>query len=272
MTEVPPALLAVAHGTRDLEDLATLANLIARVRALAPHLRVELAYVDHAAPSVSSALAGLAAAGLPTAVIPLLLTVGAHSKGDVPGAIQQARAEHRSWVVSYGRPLGPHPLLVAALDRRLRECGAQPGTAVVVVAAGSADPDANADVAKIARLLWQWRGGHGPVEAAYAGATRPTVPEAVDRLHRLGYRDVAVAPYFLAPGRLPAAADQPGVTVAEVLGDTDEVARLLLERYAEAVAGDLRMNCDVCRYRTPWPGREADVGAVQLPHPHPADG
>lgn len=270
MTPERPALLAVAHGTRDTDDLAALDRLVSQVRALAPQLRVDLAFVDHATPSVSTALAGLAAAALPTAVVPLLLSAGAHSKGDIPGAIQQARSAHPGWQVTYGRPMGPHPLLVAALDRRLREAGAGPRTAVVLVAAGSADPDANAEVAKVARLLWEWRGG-GPVDAAYAAATAPTVPEAVERLRRLGYDDIAVAPYFLAPGRLPAAADQPGVRVAGVLGDTEEVARLLLERYAEAVAGDLRMNCDVCRYRTPWPGREADVGARQAPHRHPAD-
>lgn len=271
-TAADPALLAVAHGTRDPANLAPLATLMDRVRALAPSLRVELAYVDHAAPSVAGTLTALAETGTPTAVVPLLLSAGGHSKGDIPGAIQQARAAHPGWLVSYGRPLGPHPLLIAGLDRLLREAGAAPATAVVLVAAGSADPDANADVAKMARLLWEWRRGGGPVEAAYATATTPTVPEALDRLRRLGHDDIAIAPYFLAPGRLPAAAEQPGVTVAGLIGDTDEVARLVLERYAEAVAGDLRMNCDVCRYRTPWPGREADVGAAQAPHPHPADG
>lgn len=272
MSGVDPVLLAVAHGTRDSTDLAPVTRLMDRVRALAPHLRAELAYVDHAPPSVASALAGLAAAAVPTAVVPLLLSAGGHSKGDIPGAIQRAQATQPRWLVSYGRPLGPHPLLVSALDRLLSQAGAGPATAVVLVAAGSADPDSNADVAKMARLLWEWRRGGGPVEAAYASATTPTVPEAIERLRRLGHDDIAVAPYFLAPGRLPAAAHQPGVTVAGVLGDTDEAARLVLERYAEAVAGDLRMNCDVCRYRTPWPGREADVGAAQAPHPHPADG
>lgn len=267
-----PTLLAVAHGTRDSKDLAPLSRLMDRVRALAPQLRVEWAYVDHASPSVTRSLTALAEAGTPTAVVPLLLSAGAHSKGDIPGAIQQVRAAHPQWIVSYGRPLGPHPLLIAALDRLLAEAGAGPATAVVLVAAGSADPDTNADVAKMARLLWEWRRGGGPVEAAYATATTPTVREAVERLRRLGHDDIAIAPYFLSPGRLPAAAGRPGVRVAGMLADTDEVARLVLERYGESVAGDLRMNCDVCRYRTPWPGREADVGAAQAPHPHPADG
>ncbi len=267
-----PVLLAVAHGTRDPAGVATLDALLARLRALEPALRVELAYVDHVAPSVTRALGELAATGRPTAVVPLLLTAASHSKGDVAAAIQGARAEHPGWPVTYGRPLGPHPLLLAALDRRLAEAGATPVTAIVLLAAGSADPDANAEVARTARLLWEWRGGGAPVEAAYASATAPDVTVAVDRLRRLGHDDIAVAPYFLAPGWLPSAALLPGVAVAGVLGDTDEVARLVLDRYAEAVTGDLRMNCDVCRYRVPWPGREGSVGAPQRPHDHPADG
>lgn len=266
-----PALLAVAHGTADPAGAAVLAALISRVRALEPDLHVALAFVDHLAPSVTAALDGLARAGEPTAVVPLLLSAASHSKTDVAAAVQGARAEHPGWQVSYGRPLGPHPLLLAALDGRLRAVGALAVTAVVLVAAGSADPDANADVVKVARLLWEWRGGGGPVEAAFATATAPTLDEVLDRLRRLGHDDFAVAPYFLAPGRLPPVSSPDGVRVATVLGDTDEVARLVLERYAEAVTGDLRMNCDVCRYRMPWPGRPPVVGAPQRPHPHPDD-
>jgi sirohydrochlorin cobaltochelatase len=267
-----PALLAVAHGTRDPAGAAILAALTGRVRALDPALRVELAYVDHLAPSVTSALDELAGARVAAAVVPLLLSAASHSKGDVAAAIQGARSEHPGWTAAYGRPLGPHPLLLAALDRRLAEAGAGAATAVVLAAAGSADPDANADVAKTARLLWEWRRGGAPVEFAYASATAPSVDAVLDRLHRLGHTDIAVAPYFLAPGRLPSVAAVPGVRVADVLGDTDEVARLVIERYAEAVTGDLRMNCDVCRYRVPWPGRPDVTGAPQRPHPHPADG
>ncbi len=270
-----PTLLAVAHGTRDPAGAAILDALIERVRAFDPQLIVHLAYVDHLAPSVTQALTALAGSAVATVVVPLLLSAASHSKGDLAAAVQGARAEHPGRPVAYGRPLGPHPLLLAALERQLRAAGADATSAVVLLAAGSADPDANADVAKVARLLWEWRGGgvaDGVVEVAYASATAPSVGQVLDRLHRLGHADVVVAPYFLAPGRLPSVAAMPGVRVAAVLGDTDEVARLVLERYAEALAGDLRMNCDVCRYRVPWPGRPEVVGAPQRPHAHPADG
>jgi sirohydrochlorin cobaltochelatase len=61
------------------------------------------------------------------------------------------------------------------------------------------------------------------------------------------------------------------VVMAEPLGSSDALAGLVLERYDEALAGDLRMNCDVCMYRVPFAGREALVGAPQIPHRHPDD-
>lgn len=264
-----PPLVAVAHGTRDPEGIAVLHALLDRVRSLDADLACVLAFVDHEPPSVSVALRALADEPH-TVVVPLLLTAASHSKGDVPGSVQRALAETPGRRVVYGRPLGPHPLLLTALADRL---AVPTSTAVVLAAAGAADPDANAEVAKVARLLWEWRGGGAPVEPAYASATTPTVVEAVDRLRRLGYAEVAVAPYFLAPGLFTravteAAGDAP---VAPVLGDHPAVAELVLERYAEALAGDLRMNCDTCVYRAPWPGHERRVGAPQRPHTHPAD-
>ncbi len=108
--------------------------------------------------------------------------------------------------------------------------------------------------------------------------TGPTLPEALERLQALGHRRVAVSRYFLGPGRLPRlvpvqAAQVPGVeaVVSEPLGVSEELAALLLERYDEARAGDIRMNCDACLYRLPLPGREAAVGAPQRPHSHPDD-
>jgi sirohydrochlorin cobaltochelatase len=49
------------------------------------------------------------------------------------------------------------------------------------------------------------------------------------------------------------------------------LADLVLERYAEAVGGDIRMNCDTCMYRVALPGFDHRVGQPQRPHYHPAD-
>jgi sirohydrochlorin cobaltochelatase len=270
-----PVLLAVAHGTAARAGIAELDALADLIREARPGLRVVLSYVDHEPPSVSSALRALASSGESVVALPLLLVAATHSKSDIAGAVREARAAVPGFRVAYGRPLGAHPLLLDVLSSRLAAAGATDSTAVLLVSAGSADPDANAEIPRVARLLWERRGVAAPVEVAYASATSPTVPEALERLRLLGHADVVVAPYFLAPGRFTAAvaadAAAGGARMAEVLGAHDGVARTVLARYDEAVAGDIRMNCDVCMYRVAWPGKEARVGAPQKPHAHPSD-
>ncbi len=272
------ALLAVAHGSRDPASQEGVRALLERARSLRPGLRTADAYVDNASPSIRRALADLVADGVDDVVVlPLLLTPASHSKTDVAASVQAGRLAHPRARLRYGRPLGPHPVLVDVLDRRLRQAGAQGDEPVVLVAGGALDPDANAQVAATARLLWEGRSWPG-VDIAFASTTGPTVPEALERLRRLGATRVAVSRYFLGPGRLPRLVEQQArsvegleVVVSAPVGVTDGVAGLLLGRFDEVLAGDIRMNCDVCLYRVALPGREAAVGAPQEPHSHPDD-
>jgi len=271
-------LLAVAHGSRDPASQEGVRALLARARELRPGLRTADAYIDNAPPSVSRALAELVADGADDLVVlPLLLTPASHSKTDLAASVQAGRVAHPRARLRYGRPLGPHPALVEALDTRLLEAGARPDDPVVLVAGGALDPDANAQVAATARLLWEGRSWPS-VDVAFASTTGPTVPEALERLRRLGATRVAVARYFLGPGRLPDLVERQAravegleVVVSASLGVTDGLAQLLLDRYDEALGAQLRMNCDVCLYRVPLPGREGAVGAPQEPHSHPED-
>ena len=268
-------LLGVAHGSRDPRSQEVVEALLARAAAQRPGLRTASAYVDNASPSVRAALQSLADTGVgDVVVLPLLLTAASHSKTDVAASVQAGRVAHPRMRLRYGRPLGPSAVLVELLARRLAEAGARDEDPVLLVAGGSLDPDANAQVAATARLLWEGRSWPA-VEIAFASTTGPTVPEALERLRMLGFSRTSVARYFVAPGYLPTlverqAAGVDGV-VAEPLGISDELAALVLQRYDEALGADIRMNCDVCLYRVPLPGREGAVGAPQLPHAHPDD-
>jgi sirohydrochlorin cobaltochelatase len=270
-------LLGVAHGSKDDGAQQVVCELLAATERFRPGLRSASAYIDNASPSVAAAITQLAVEGVDDiAVVPLLLTPASHSKTDLAASVQAARLAHPRVRFRYGRPLGPHPVLVDVLAARLAEAGVREGDAVVLVAGGSLDPDANAQVAATARLLWE-RGGYASVDIAFASATRPSLPEALDRLRLLGAERVAVAPYFLGPGRLPAAVEQKAVAtgldilVSQPLGAHEDIAGLIAARYDETLGGDIRMNCDACLYRVPFPGREGKVGAPQLPHTHPDD-
>jgi sirohydrochlorin cobaltochelatase len=153
--------------------------------------------------------------------------------------------------------------------------------AVLLVGRGSTDPDANADVVKTARLLWEGR-NYPLAETAFVSLARPDVAEGLERCRLLGAQRIVLARYFLFPGVLPdrvaeqaaayaAAHPELDIRYTDVLGDCDEIAALVYERYREALAGDIRMNCDVCVYRIAMPGFEHRVGAPRRPHDHPHD-
>ena len=264
-------LLAVAHGSRDEASQQVVRELLGKAVALRPGLRAEAAYVDNATPSIAAAIDTLVRDGVDDiAVVPLLLTPASHSKTDIAASVQAARARVP---VRYGRPLGPHPLLVDVLARRLAEAGVT-DEPVLLVAGGAIDPDANAQVAATARLLFEGR-SFASVDIAFASTARPAVPEALERFAQQGFSRIAVARYFLGPGRLPRLVEQAtvgfDVLMTEPLGAADEVAALLLHRFDEALGEDIRMNCDACLYRIPFRGRESYVGAAQRPHTHPDD-
>jgi sirohydrochlorin ferrochelatase len=264
-------MVAVAHGSTDPRAGAAIADLMALARARAaahglPELDARAAFLGHAPPSVTQVLAGLADPGLAdrsdqVVVLPLLLTAAYHSATDIPGALRAAQAAFPPLKIAYGEPLGPHPALRGALERRLAEAGQDEpasSTAVVLAAAGSSQPAANAAVARMA-ADWQAAGGWRAVVPAYASAAFPRPDQAVAALLRDGARRVVVASYLLAPGRFAdrirdASLAAGAAAVSRPLGAAPEVADVLLSRYAQA------------RTAAPWrpvaPGADAGVRAT----------
>src|SRR5580693_468470 len=258
--ELKRALVAVAHGSADPRAAAAIGELMPLVARRAadrglsvPDLRV--AYLGHAAPSVPQVMRTFGPDTQVT-VLPLLLTAAYHSKTDIPRVL--ARAGTARLNVTYGAPLGPHPLLLRALERRLPETAFEDpaDTGVVLAAAGSSDPEANATIAGLA-AQWQAAVGWFAVRPAYASAVSPaaaggqgsTAPaQAVTELLRAGARRVVVASYLLAPGlfadRIRDASLAAGAAeVSPALlslppaaegGAAPEVADIVLDRYQEA--------------------------------------
>ncbi|MFE0412768.1 sirohydrochlorin chelatase [Streptomyces tendae] len=226
-----PALLVVAHGSRDPRALSTVRALLDRVRALRPALPVHLGHVELNEPLLPDTLAALGDGA--AVLVPLLLSRGYHVKRDIPEMAAASPARTR-----VAAPLGPHPLLVDALHARLTEAGwptqPDPDHAVVLASAGSRDPESRADTARTAALLAARLGV--PVVPAYASAAPPTVPEAIRTLTARGHRRIALASCFTAPGRFATqcAAAAPWIT-SSPLGTHQSMAHLLLHRYDEAV-------------------------------------
>ena len=227
-----PPLIAVAHGSADPRSAATVSELLDLVRARMGGVDVRAAFLGHAAPSVSAVLDSLAG---PAVVLPLLLTAAYHSKIDLP-----AQLRGRASAV-YGPVLGPHPLLIDAAERRLASAGDidRSSTGVVLAAAGSSDPAANATIRGTA-AAWQATRGWRAVVPGYASAASPRVGDAVRALRSArGIRRVVVATYLLAPGVF---ADQirrdalaaGASAVSPALGALPEIADVICARYVAA--------------------------------------
>jgi sirohydrochlorin ferrochelatase len=230
--------VAIAHGSADPRAAVAIGELVPLVarRAAERGLSVaelRVAYLGHAAPSVPQVM-GTFGPDAQVTVLPLLLTAAYHSKTDIPRLL--ARASGR---VTYGEPLGPHPLLLHALERHLPP--AEEETGVVLAAAGSSDPEANATIARLA-AQWQARSGWFAVRPAYASGAGPDPATAVAQLREAGARRVVVATYLLAPGlfadRIREASLAAGAAaVSPALGASPEVADVMLDRYADAEMG-----------------------------------
>jgi sirohydrochlorin ferrochelatase len=241
-------LVAVAHGSRDPRAAATVTDLLSVVSSRAARHRpgdidVRAAFLDHCAPTLPQVLASVDG---PAVVVPLLLTAAYHAVADIPAQLAAAGAACPGLDAISAGTLGPDPLLVAALERRLRDAGVPTGdprarasTGVVLAAAGSSDPKANATIAALA-ARWQRERGWLAVRPAYASAAGPRPAEAVLALRDEGVTQVTVATYLLAPGhfadKIREASYAAGASaVSEVLGAAPEVADLVLARYAAAV-------------------------------------
>ncbi len=235
-----PALVALAHGSRDPRSAATIKALVDEVKAIRPDLTIERAFLDLSKPSFHTVVDRLVRKGHEEiVVVPLLLTEAFHAKVDVPQAVKEAAERHPDLKITTSSILGLEAHFLEILDVRMREAlkasRVRELDALVLAGAGSSDPMANQAVARLARL---WGVRHKlPVTAAFASAVPPTTGEAVRAFRGEGRRHIAVASLFLAPGLLPdrakeLALEAGAVAVSEPLGAHPELARVVLARYA----------------------------------------
>lgn len=255
-------LVIAAHGTRDESGVAECRALAERVANKLPDVPVELGFVELAEPKIPEAVQAAVAQApgvsegttegeqpVAAVVVPLMFNTGGHVREDIPEAIDEGRGDAR---VAYSAPLLPDVRMRGALDRRLaetlaagegREQWRARDTAVVLVGRGALVADANASHYTLTRMFWE-ENDLARVEPAFIQVTRPSVPEALTALHAQGAQQIVVQGNFLFPGLLHVwmteqvqawQASHPGVEirVAPVIGDCDEVAEVVVDRYRE---------------------------------------
>jgi sirohydrochlorin ferrochelatase len=209
-----PTLVAVAHGTRSATGAQQIRDLVGAVALRRPDLDVRLAYVDVQQPRI----ADVAPTVRDAIVVPLLLSAGFHVRVDIADAVEGTD-------IAVTAPLGPDAVLLESLTRHL-----PPGDAVVLAAAGSADPRWRADIERLATRI------PGGAHVAYAAGSEPKVADVVARLRARGVRRIAIAAYLLADGMFYRVLHTVGAdTVTPPLCLDPAVVDLVLRRYESAL-------------------------------------
>ena len=243
-------LVLAGHGTRDRAGVVECLALADRVRSLLPGVRVESAFVELTPPTIEQTVASVLSDGVDgVVVVPLMIGAGGHVRADIPGAVEAVRNDPRRAKVVISRHLGAPEQMVSAALQRIEHArgGWDPGeVGLVVVGRGCSVTDANADHARLTRLL-QESGGYAHAVPAFIQVTRPSVAEALDMARAVGHRRLVVMPHYLFPGRLTGwvqdavtawSIDHPDavVRVAQPIGDCPELAGVVVTRYRESAA------------------------------------
>lgn len=280
------AIMICGHGSRDDAAVEEFNKLAGHMRERLPGYDVESGFLEFATPVIRTGLEKLVARGAKRIVcLPGMLFAAGHVKNDLPSEINNFAAEHPDVEFIFARDLAIDRKLLAAAKDRIEECEAaavntveRKETLLMVVGRGTNDPDANSNVSKVARMLWEGL-GFGWAEVSYSGVAYPLVDAGMERAMKLGYKRIIVFPYFLFTGILvrriyawadEAAAKNPDVEVlnASYLNDHVQLLDCFVDRITEALEGDNAMNCLLCKYREQIIGYEDDQGAAQVGHHH----
>jgi sirohydrochlorin cobaltochelatase len=279
MTET--GVLICGHGSRDEEAVREFELLGAALRPRFPDYDFATGYLEFARPNIRDGLAELVARGAKRIyAVPGMLLAASHVKNDLPWEMNSFIAEHPGVDVRLGRDLAIDIKLINAAADRIATAapGDRSDSLLVVVGRGTNDPDANSNISKIARMLWEGL-GFGWAEVAFSGVAQPRVDAAFDRAARMGFRRIVVFPYFLFTGilvkRIYTATDDAARRHEEIefvkapyLRDHPLLLDAFVDRVAEIADGNPVMNCQLCKYRTQIVGYEHDAGAPQQAHHH----
>ncbi len=290
MSEI--AVMMCGHGSRDKGAITEFAAVAEELKGRFEY-PLDYGFLEFATPIIRDGLDRLREGGARRILaVPGMLFAAGHVKNDVPSVLNTYAARHDDLQISYGRDLGIDTRLVRAAGERvmaaMAAADAEHGvvapqdTLLVTVGRGASDPDANSNVAKVARQLWEGL-GFGWGETAYSGVTFPLVKPALEQVVKLGFKRIVVFPYFLFTGILVrriyeatdvVAAQYPDVQFVKAgyLNNHPLVLDTFVDRVHEILEGTGNMNCQSCKYREQVLGFEAEVGLPQESHHHHVEG
>lgn len=262
-------LLLIGHGSRDAQGRQNVLDFAAAYQALDASRPVIPCFLELTEPSIQAGVDRCVAEGYTEiSALPVLLFAARHNKFDVTNELDRARSRHPQVRFHYGRHFGLAPEIIELWRDRLARLD-QPehnphgierkDTVLLFVGRGASDPDANGDVYKLARVIWEGS-GYDTVETCFIGITHPRLEEGFRRARLYQPKRIIVLPYFLFTGVLMkkiqdiAAQQQLHHPEAEVvclpeMGIHQQLMAVLRRREIETQTGQVVMNCEMCKFR-----------------------
>ena len=283
-------VMVCGHGSRDEDAVSEFLNFAKKLKNQLLQYELDWGFLEFANPVIKSGLDSLRQKGIKEIMsVPVMLFAAGHAKNDIPSVLNAYQAKYPELSISYGRELGIDLKLIRAAGERVKDAIEQADgdispeeTLLMVVGRGSSDPDANSNVSKVTRMLWEGL-GLGWAETAYSGVTFPLIKPGLEHASKLGYKRIVVFPYFLFTGILVkriyqytdiVSTEHPEIQFvkASYLNDHPLVLDTFSERVEEIRNGVNNMNCKLCKYREQFLGFENEVGLRQESHHHHVEG
>ena len=257
-------LLMVGHGTRDESGRQSFLEFASVYQALDTSRPVIPCFLELTEPTIQAGVDLCVAKGYTDiSVLPVLLFAARHNKFDITNELDRARARHPQLKFHYGRHFGITPGIIELWRDRLAELDqphlSRSETVLLFVGRGSSDPDANGDVCKLARIVWEGS-GYSTVETCFIGITHPRLEEGFQRARLYQPKRIIVLPYFLFTGLLvkkifDITAQQQeqypdiAITCLPEMGLHPQLFSIIREREIETQLGSVQMNCEMCKFR-----------------------
>ncbi len=260
----------IGHGTRDEDGRRTFLDFAEQYQALDQSRPVIPCFLELTDPNIQAGVEQCVVNQGFTEIsaLPILLFAARHNKFDVTNELDRCRVLYPQIHFNYGRHFGITPSILDLWQNRL-EALDQPeqnphgidrsDTVILFVGRGSSDPDANGDVCKMARMLWEGS-GYQAIETCFIGITHPRLAEGFRRAQFYQPKRIIVLPYFLFMGTLvkkifritaeqQAALPHVQIDCLSEMGIQTGLLSLVRERELETQQGEVKMNCEACKFR-----------------------
>lgn len=258
-------ILICGHGTRKERGAKAFQEFAERFAAQTIDYEVEYGFLELSEPDFETGVKRLLEKGVTEIIaIPVFLFTGVHMERDIPYALNGLHEKYKvkiqlanyigtcNEMVEYGVQL-----IIETLkdkDWKIDE------TAFLGLGIGASKAEANADLAKMTRLIQEKQNYPFAINAYTSSMTYPALPVALDWLKVLPFKNIMMLPFVFFPGVYMDKANDTmevfakenpdkNIAIAPLLGDMNGLFQVLNTRLQEVLDGkvDLIATTDLTR-------------------------